>query len=56
MVEKWPWHILATDFKIFLDSKRDLSFDEFGDQPLVRINFFAREPWVLSEKYPGLEM
>ena len=52
-VEQWPWYPLTDRFKIVVDDKRDLAFDEFVDQPLVRAAFYAREPWVLSEDYPG---
>ena len=52
-VDDWPWHNLTDSFKIVVDSRRDLAFDEFEDQPLVRVEFYAREAWVLSEPYPG---
>ena len=34
---------------IFLPGKRDLSLKEFGDAPLVQVEFTARLPWVLDE-------
>lgn len=52
-VDDWPWHNLTDSFKIVVDSRRDLAFDEFEDQSLVRVEFYAREAWVLSEPYPG---
>ena len=50
---EWPWYDLTDSFKIVVDNRRDLAFEEFGDQPLVRVEFYAREAWVLSEPYPG---
>ena len=52
-VDQWPWYKLTDSFKIVVDNKRDLAFDEFEDQPLVRVQFYAREAWVLSEGYPA---
>jgi hypothetical protein len=48
-----PWRNITDRFRIVVDGRRDLAFDEFEDQPLVRVEFYAREAWVLSEPYPG---
>ena len=46
--DEWPWHKLEEGFKVVIDKRRDLAFKEFGDAPLVRLEFFARLPWVLK--------
>ena len=51
-VEQWPWYKLTGDFKIIIDTRKDLAFPEFDGHPLVRLEFHAREPWVLPEPYP----
>ena len=45
-IDAWPWHEFAKDFKVVIDTKSDLAFEEFGDAPLVRLEFFAKPAWV----------
>lgn len=52
-VPQWPWLRVTDHFQLVIDRRRDLAFDEFADRPLVRLEFSTRQPWVLSEAYPG---
>ena len=49
-VSQWPWHEIAEGLQVVVDTKRALAFPEFGDTPLVRIEFQVELPWILSEK------
>ena len=44
------WHHVTETFQVFLDERRDLAFQEFGEAPLVKIEFMAALPWVLPEE------
>ena len=51
-ISQWPLYEVTYDFKIVIGLGRQMVFPEFGDRPLVKVDFFTRERWVLPEAYP----
>ncbi len=49
-VEARPWHAVTDTFKVIVDERRDLAFAEFGEAPVIQIEFMAELPWVLSKE------